>query len=153
MREFAEVCGSSPSVWRGVVNPGIVSFDDHNFSAVVREFNLPGGPVRERQLQYDGSEFPAPEPKHVVGSRSGQSLQSDGRAIHLAVDVISQVFGNLQDAPLDLALFQTCHAVEGEDRKTQQRQRQGQRKQDEKGPQALGWNAVDKEARRHEALA
>ena len=48
-----------------------------------------------------------------------QGLKSYCCAVQLPVDVACEVFRNLQDAPLDLNLFETGHAIEGEDRKTQ----------------------------------
>jgi hypothetical protein len=88
-----------------------------------------------------------------AGHRRQRSCRRQGSSvtatIQLTVEVVGQVFGNLQDAPLDLGLFETGHAIEREDRKRQQRQRQGQRKQDEKRPYPLGWQAVNEEAGGH----
>ena len=52
--------------------------------------------------------------------RRRESLQNGRGAIEFAVNVMRKVFGNLQDAALDLGLFEAGHAIKAIDGKAEQ---------------------------------
>ena len=117
---------------------------------LVRSVDQHDGRVRVLQrllgLGVKSREVAAPKRQ---GRREG--LQYRGGTIDLAVDVMGQVFRDLQNAALYLRLLEPGHPVEGVDGDTQQWRRQDEREQGEEDVDPLRRNSIFEDTRGHAA--
>jgi hypothetical protein len=84
--------------------------------------------------------------------RGGERLERDAGTLKLTIDVTAEILRYLQYSAFDLALLERGHPMQSKGGKPQQRQRQGEREQDQERSNALGREPVYKQSRWHEML-
>jgi hypothetical protein len=89
--------------------------------------------------------------KIVFGKRGGcrERLKSNGGTIELAIDVIHQALRDLQNTAFGFRFVLACQLIERENRKSDERKGQGERKQDQECPDSPVAEPMVEQSLRH----